>query len=442
MHMTHKAHSNRYMKINRYVHYEPIDQMRGLLYNAYNQKSILIDSRLYSIIKNNANKILNIENIYPEFYDKLVNDYFIIPNEIDESKEAINNIEKTLLNESNLTLTINPTMDCNLRCWYCYEDHIKFSRMSDNTLNAIIKFVKNRINSGIVKNLQLSFFGGEPLLYSQKIILPLIKSISQFYKNKNIGFSIMFTTNGILIDSDFLSTINKYAKNIAFQIPFDGNEYLHNQTKKNAMDTGFYRATIENINKIMSFGMRVNIRCNYTIENIDSFSELMNDVKNLEYYDNRICSFSLQKIWQSKDSIDLDNKVSEVINWGKSNNIISESIQSMIPTHCYADYSNSYVINYDGLIYKCTARKFSNENSIGKITDDGNISLQHNVEYYINKRFYTECCNCQVLPICTICHQTHMENNKASCPYNISDDEKLNQIKHHIRISNKKIFNL
>lgn len=430
------------MKINRYVHYEPIDQMRGLLYNAYNHKSLLIDSKLYSIIENNANNILNIKNIYPEFFDKLVNDYFIVPDDMDEPKGIINNIKKTLLNESKLTLTINPTMDCNLRCWYCYENHIKLSKMSDKTLNAIMKFAKDRINSGVIKNLQLSFFGGEPLLYSQEIILPLIESIAHICENKNIVCSIMFTTNGILINSEFLSKLSKYAKNIAFQIPFDGNEYLHNKTKKSATGIGFYRVTIENINKIMSLGMKVNIRCNYTIDNIGSFTELMDDIRNLEHYDNHMCTFSLQRIWQSKESIALDNKVSEVINWGKSNDIISESIQSMVPTHCYADYSNSYVINYNGFIYKCTAREFSTENSIGKIMDNGVLSLRHNAEYYIDKRFYTECHDCQILPICTICHQTHIENKKASCPYNISDDEKRNQLKHHIKISNKELFNL
>lgn len=430
------------MKLNRYVHYEPIDQVRGILYNAYNYKSLLIDSKLYAMIESNFDKISNIKNIYPEFFDKLVNDDFIIPNNADEPKKIINNIKKTLLNKSKLILTVNPTMDCNLRCWYCYEDHVKLSKMSDKTLNAVVKFAKEKINSDAIKTLQLSFFGGEPLLYSHNIILPLIEAISHICKNKDINYSIMFTTNGILINSKFLSEISKYAKNIAFQIPFDGNEYLHNQTKKSPTGTGFYNVTVKNINKIMSYGMKVNIRCNYTMDNINSFTELMDDIRNLEHYDNRICNFSLQRIWQSKDSIELDNNVSQIINWGKSNNVISESSQSMVPTHCYADYSNSYVINYNGLIYKCTARKFSDENSIGKIMDDGTLSLRHDAEYYIDKRFYTECYNCQILPICTICHQTHMENKKASCPYNISDDEKKNQIKHHIKITNKELFNL
>lgn len=430
------------MKLNRFVHYEPIDEEKGILYNAYNNKSLLIDAKLLSLIEQYKDSIHNLKHIYPALFKRLESDHYIVDSSINEPLEAIKRIKETLDNDTELRLTVNPTMDCNLRCWYCYEEHIKGSKMSDETLSAIIKFVERNLDSKPIKNVLLSFFGGEPLLYLNKVVTPVTEAIDAMCKNRHVGISLMFTTNGVLINRNFLLGLKERNINVSFQIPFDGNQYLHDQTKQLASGNGTYRIVINNINEILSFGMRVNVRCNYSIDNITSFTELMSSIKSLSNYDNRLCSFSLQKIWQSDESKELDMKVSDVINWAKENGIISESAETMIPMHCYADYSNSYVINYDGHIYKCTARKFSTQNSIGVMNPNGEIVLNRSKDFYLNKRFYNDCYRCTILPICTICHQTHIKNDSDKCPYHITEDEKIKQIKHHIRVSNKSLFNV
>lgn len=82
--------------------------------------------------------------------------------EVDALRKRIDEIDN---NDSFLLLHINPTLDCNFRCWYCYENHIKGSCMTPETYGNVVKLVKNRIaKQPNLKYLQLSFFGGEPLL--------------------------------------------------------------------------------------------------------------------------------------------------------------------------------------------------------------------------------------------------------------------------------------
>lgn len=61
-----------------------------------------------------------------------------------------------------MSLIIAPTLDCNFRCPYCFED-LKKIYMTKGTVNAIKNFVRNKIKNGVT-NLNVSWYGGEPLL--------------------------------------------------------------------------------------------------------------------------------------------------------------------------------------------------------------------------------------------------------------------------------------
>ncbi|WP_289861928.1 hypothetical protein [uncultured Duncaniella sp.] len=51
-----------------------------------------------------------------------------------EIGECMSEINKHFNSKQHLNITINPTLDCNLRCWYCYEKHLDGSCMDNDTL--------------------------------------------------------------------------------------------------------------------------------------------------------------------------------------------------------------------------------------------------------------------------------------------------------------------
>lgn len=79
---------------------------------------------------------------------------------------------------------------------------------------------------------------------------------------------------------------------------------------------------------------------------------------------------------------------------------------------CYADNYNQVVINYDGKIFKCTARDFNDENCEGVLTKEGLIHWNTDrLLYRMNIRIAENCKKCKLLPSCPgICSQKKMEN--------------------------------
>lgn len=65
--------------------------------------------------------------------------------------------------DSNYRLTINPTLNCNFACWYCYETHIKKS-MSEEIYQNVLKFIQRTVLRTDIQTFELDWFGGEPLL--------------------------------------------------------------------------------------------------------------------------------------------------------------------------------------------------------------------------------------------------------------------------------------
>lgn len=88
----------------------------------------------------------------------------IVEDSFDEVAYVENQCFKNRFSSSSYFLVINPTLDCNLACWYCYEKHKPMERMSDNTIRAVINHIERAWKQTHFSILNVSFFGGEPLL--------------------------------------------------------------------------------------------------------------------------------------------------------------------------------------------------------------------------------------------------------------------------------------
>ena len=111
---------------------------------------------------------LGINEVHPELYDSLVENGFILPKEEDEIQKVRELIKEIDDNDELFSLMILPTMNCNFKCWYCYETHVKQSKLDTEFINRIKNFITSTVNLSEMKSFSLSFFGGEPLLYFKK----------------------------------------------------------------------------------------------------------------------------------------------------------------------------------------------------------------------------------------------------------------------------------
>lgn len=134
--------------------------------------------------------------------------------------------------------------DCNLRCEYCFASTGDFGKgrklMDFDTGKRAIDFLLE--NSGDRTNLELDFFGGEPLMNFGVVrqIVEYARSREQEY-GKRFRFTI--TTNGVLIDKDKIDFINREMSNVVLSI--DGRKEVNDRMRKHRNGSGSYDTIVE-----------------------------------------------------------------------------------------------------------------------------------------------------------------------------------------------------
>lgn len=166
--------------------------------------------------------------------------------------------------------------DCNLRCTYCFAGTGNFG---GERLNMSFEVGKDAIdflvaNSGNRKNIEVDFFGGEPLLNFQvvKDIVEYARSIEEAH-NKNFRFTI--TTNAVLLDDDKIDFINKNMYNVVLSI--DGRENVNDKMRKRVDGSGSYEKVLEKIKKLVDMREHKNyyVRGTFTRNNLDFSKDVL-----------------------------------------------------------------------------------------------------------------------------------------------------------------------
>lgn len=348
---------------------------------------------------------------------------FLIKENTDETyKIRYANIQNRY-NSKLLRVTILPTLNCNFRCWYCYEKH-KTSIMTEKDSNTALEFIKREAKIKNIETIVLDWFGGEPLLYFYEIIYPLSEKLKEWCAENNVALKNIMTTNGSLINSDMAIKMDKIGLN-QLQITLDGDYEYHNKVKFSPTMKDSFNVIVNNIHTLCHVleNPCIELRINYTRANISSTFNI------LDAFEKDIRKFiiiSPHIVWQEiKYSSILAPKAEELQNKALEKGY---SIKSQQLSHscfvCYTENMEQFVINYDLNVYKCTARDYDERFCIGKITDNGIFKPNElYYKYYITESPFMrkECLECQLMPSCLYsqsCLQKKIENFYPKCDKN------------------------
>lgn len=428
------------MKFSRYNNFFDFENKK-VAYNAFTDKFILIDFELYNVLtdfvkQNDASKL---EVMHIDFYNHLVKSGFILDDDIDEIKAVKDLAYKIDNDDSFFHLTINPTMNCNFKCWYCYETHIKDSKMSKETVDSVKNLIKNILNDNKnLKSFYLGWFGGEPLLYFDKVVLPILKYSYPKIKKSGINFSSGFTTNGLLLNEEILDLCKKLGVN-HFQITLDGHRSRHDKVRFVSKKKGSYDQIVHNIKLAARKKFDISIRINVSEETIETLVNILDDFINFPDEDKKFIKFSFHEVWQEKKNINED--IQSIVNLfrEKDFNTLYKGVNlDTVRKSCYADKKNHATINYNGEVYKCTARDFKSESKEGQLSDEGFINW--NEKYYkrmLSKFKNKPCLSCSILPICNGgCTQQAIEHESDYCIHGF-DEVKIMEV-----VKDKFLYNI
>lgn len=158
-------------------------------------------------------------------------------------------------------LTVNTTMDCNLRCAYCYKRHGVGTVLSDELIESIGNHLYYKSTLDKFKTLELTLFGGEPLL-NPDVVEMLVGKVNEM--SRQLGFKVVYkiVTNGTLVSERVIRLFKPYATR--FQITLDGLE--NNSGRKSKQDS--ILASLRRISEVDNF--TVNLRINYDAKTINT----------------------------------------------------------------------------------------------------------------------------------------------------------------------------
>ena len=165
------------------------------------------------------------------------------------------------------------SQDCNLRCEYCFAETGDFgmgrSLMSLETGKKAIDFLLEK--SGNRENLELDFFGGEPLM-NFDVVKEIVEYARMREKECGKNFRFTVTTNGLLLTDDKIDFINKEMSNVVLSI--DGRKCVNDKMRHRIDGTGCYDTIIEKFRKTVDSrgNKEYYVRGTYTKYNLD-FSE-------------------------------------------------------------------------------------------------------------------------------------------------------------------------
>ena len=170
-------------------------------------------------------------------------------------------------------MCLHVSHDCNLRCKYCFAEQGVYGGcaeiMSEEVAKAAIDFLI--AHSGTRRNLELDFFGGEPLM-NFEVVKKTVEYARSLEKTYNKNFRFTMTTNGMLLNDEISEYLNREMHNVVLSL--DGRKEINDRMRPNIAGHGSYDRIVPKYQHFVQLrgDKDYYVRGTFTKENMD-FSE-------------------------------------------------------------------------------------------------------------------------------------------------------------------------
>ncbi len=172
-------------------------------------------------------------------------------------------------------LCIHIAHTCNLNCSYCFASQGKYhgdrAIMSFEVGKRALDFLVE--NSGSRRNLEVDFFGGEPLM-NFEVVKQMVEYARSIEKEKGKNFRFTLTTNGLLIDDDVIDFANKEMSNVVLSL--DGRKEIHDRYRVDYAGNGSWERIVPKFQKLVEArgGKNYYMRGTFTHANPDFLKDI------------------------------------------------------------------------------------------------------------------------------------------------------------------------
>jgi uncharacterized protein len=239
----------------------------------------VVDDTCYDVIslyENNSEEEI-IQKLKPKYSEESIREAI---GEVDELKKEellfTEDIYKQYITDFKKRKTVVKALclhiahDCNLACKYCFaeegEYHGRRALMSLEVGKKALDFLI--ANSGNRRNLEVDFFGGEPLM-NWEVVKELVRYGRSKEKEFDKNFRFTLTTNGVLLNDEVMEFVNKEMANVVLSL--DGRKEVNDRMRPFRNGKGSYDLIVPKFQKLADSRNQTNyyVRGTFTHDNLD-----------------------------------------------------------------------------------------------------------------------------------------------------------------------------
>ena len=376
-----------------------------LLFNSLSGAVLILDTTHY---ENVIHPILNApdKNEQNSVVQELLRQRMLVTAETNELDILRDRYKRGQNRCQTLSLTFVPTLQCNFRCDYCFEPHRPTS-LTNSHFNKILAAVRRQAPT--IKSLNVTWFGGEPLLKAPEID-KWSQRLLAVVDDHGLRYKAGMVTNGYLLTTKNIELIRN-SRISALQITIDGPKEAHDKRRPLHGGGSTYDMILGNLvsNREALEGIKITIRVNVDRRNLSELDILLSALR--EQGLNTWCSVYFARVDRPTaycgkidehlfSSIDFAQKQIELIRILTKHGFEWRWKPEQKLVFCSAASKNHYVVDANGDTYHCW-------NDLGTpVLAEGQLA-ESDLENMPESRYQqftpfndSECRDCKFLPVC------------------------------------------
>jgi uncharacterized protein len=356
---------------------------------------------------------------------------------IDENHDELQEIRERFWKARGATppiLTITTTMDCNLGCYYCYEERSQKS-LSTNHIRDLVRLAKSMVSKSPLNSLHVDWYGGEPLLnleFLEQASTALISLASQM----GIRYSASIISNGTVWPNNICDFVARH-RVTQVQISFDGMKANHDKRRRYrrpffAEGVSSFDAAVAVVDELVQV-VRVDLRYNLDRGNIcdvDHFVDFA-EARGWFYAQHpailqpaRLASYSNKSRFMESHQLTLEEfdacRVRLRRRMAGTGTIEESEVPDGYPyprtSVCAALANHSHVVGGDASTYRCGLQVGEPSREVGHIADPAMSSKDDTIWWQqFDPTIAVTCSVCSFLPVCWGgCPKKHLEGDRRA----------------------------
>jgi uncharacterized protein len=389
------------MELSRYLRYYPSSEHPGnlILFSTWRLSKVEIRAETFRAIQKGE--------ISPENEKLLADLGMLIPDRKEEKMSVLTLFDRVNKHSTGMDYIVVMNLDCNFACKYCFEGGLKGDLyMSWETANRLIDFIKERYTDN-KKYLLVDFYGGEPLL-SIDLIKHISGELKTFAEQRGASYSASLVTNGALLKRKTAIELAALGLKSA-KITIDGPAHIHNKNRPFKSGAASFELLIKNIKETWDV-IKINLGGNFEEDNYREFPLLLDYLEKQGLTPDKLSVIKFDPVAKISERVMTPTDYrGGCITYNdpwllEANALLRQDIMrrgyktlNMNHKLCMIESQNSFVVNYDGSLYKCPGFIGMEEFKIGNITDGTSDYKEiYNIGLWKNDK----CIDCEYLPLC------------------------------------------